>query len=118
MTPRCRLLWPGYWREYQKHGFRWLKTLCANGFGGILADDMGLGKTLQAIAFLLSEYEEQKPGQRKRALIICPASLVYNWKSELERFAPALEAVTVVGSAGERRQLLEEEQGDVADHLL
>ena len=103
----------GVLREYQKHGFRWLKTLCANGFGGILADDMGLGKTLQAIAFLLSEYEEQKPGQRKRALIICPASLVYNWKSELERFAPALEAVTVVGSAGERRQLLEEEQGDV-----
>ena len=35
--------------EYQKRGFLWLKTLCHNGFGGILADDMGLGKTLQVI---------------------------------------------------------------------
>src|SRR5699024_546753 len=43
----------GILRGYQKTGFRWIKTLQANGFGGILADDMGLGKTLQAIAFLL-----------------------------------------------------------------
>lgn len=45
-------------RAYQKLGFGWLKTLCKNGFGGILADDMGLGKTLQVITFLLSEISE------------------------------------------------------------
>ena len=100
-------------REYQKHGFRWLKTLCANGFGGILADDMGLGKTLQAIAFLLSEHEEKQPDERKRALIVCPASLVYNWKSELERFAPALRASLAVGTAAERKEIIQAEGDDV-----
>ena len=42
-------------RDYQKHGFKWMKTLAHYGFGGILADDMGLGKTLQSITFILSE---------------------------------------------------------------
>ena len=45
-------------REYQKDGFRWMKTLLDHGFGGILADDMGLGKTLQVISVLLSERAE------------------------------------------------------------
>ena len=42
-------------RDYQKHGYKWMKTLAHYGFGGILADDMGLGKTLQSITFILSE---------------------------------------------------------------
>lgn len=89
-------------REYQKEGFLWMKTLCRNHFGGVLADDMGLGKTLQTIAFLLSEYEEEKPDQIKRTIIITPASLVYNWKSEFEKFAPGLTVRTVAGAARER----------------
>ncbi len=93
-------------REYQKQGFLWLKTLKTNGFGGILADDMGLGKTLQVIAFLLSEWEE-KVCAGCFALIVCPASLVYNWKSEIERFAPELTAVTVTGTAAERGEIIE-----------
>lgn len=92
-------------REYQKQGFLWLKTLKTNGFGGILADDMGLGKTLQIIAFLLSEWEEGIRASRF-ALIVCPASLVYNWKNEIERFAPALTAVTITGTAVDRRKLI------------
>ncbi len=93
-------------REYQIQGFLWLKTLKTNGFGGILADDMGLGKTLQVIAFLLSESEA---GSRYDdfALIVCPSSLVYNWKSEIARFAPQLSAVTVTGSAAERQALIQ-----------
>lgn len=86
-------------REYQKSGFRWLKALQENGFGGILADDMGLGKTLQVIAFLMTE--------RKRTLIVCPASLVYNWQSEIERFAPELRPVMVTGDAAHRRELVQ-----------
>lgn len=91
----------GILREYQKNGFLWLKTLKNNGFGGILADDMGLGKTLQVLAFLLSEKQE---GERKPALIVCPASLLYNWKSEIERFVPEMSVTMVVGSNQERRE--------------
>ena len=92
-------------RNYQKFGFRWLKTLKSNGFGGILADEMGLGKTVQAIAFLKSEYDE---GNRSGAIIICPASLVYNWKNEIERFAPDLPCVVVSGKQEERQKILGE----------
>ena len=94
----------GVMREYQKYGYRWIRTLFHNGFGGILADDMGLGKTLQVICFLLSEMENRETG--RRCLIVCPASLVYNWKSELERFAPVLSAKMVIGNAAEREWIL------------
>jgi superfamily II DNA or RNA helicase len=96
----------GIMRGYQKTGFRWLKTLRENGFGGILADDMGLGKTLQVISLLLSEQEESNAGQKERkcSLIVCPASLVYNWQKEIERFAPALPARIIAGNAPEREE--------------
>ena len=108
----------GILRGYQKTGFRWIKTLQANGFGGILADDMGLGKTLQAIAFLLSDWKEKERKREdgreaaarkeaeRRYLVVCPASLVYNWKSELERFAPSLPVSLAAGSQAEREETL------------
>lgn len=92
-------------RNYQKKGFFWLKTLAQNGFGGILADDMGLGKTLQIIAFLLSSMEEE--GCR-RSLIVAPASLVYNWQKEIQRFAPSLNVKVLAGTAAERREVLKD----------
>ena len=115
-------------REYQKRGFLWIKTLNYNGFGGILADDMGLGKTLQVIAFLLSEFLERRntvveniavkeTGKLQRnTLIVAPASLVYNWSSEIQRFAPELTAKMVTGTAAERKQILAE--ADSEDILL
>ncbi len=95
-------------RGYQKEGFLWLKTLRENGFGGILADDMGLGKTLQVISLLLMEQHEWKSGKKEclRSLIVCPASLVYNWKKELERFAPELDGVIISGNIAEREELI------------
>lgn len=95
-------------RSYQKNGFLWLKTLRENGFGGILADDMGLGKTLQVISLLLAEQQEYDAGEkeRRRSLIVCPASLVYNWQKEIERFAPSLVPVTVTGLAPERARII------------
>ena len=117
-------------REYQKRGFLWIKTLNYNGFGGILADDMGLGKTLQVIAFLLSEFLErevnvmeneaglgtntveatarQHEKKQRNALIVAPASLVYNWSNEIQRFAPKLMTRMVTGTAAERKKILAE----------
>ena len=95
-------------RGYQREGFLWLKTLCSNGFGGILADDMGLGKTLQVICFLLSEFQEADENENRRTLVVAPASLVFNWRSEIEKFAPGLPVKMVVGKASERVQLIQE----------
>ena len=63
-------------RKYQKNGYKWLRTLEAWKFGGILADDMGLGKTLQVIAVLLAAKLEGKTGT---SLVVAPAALVFNW---------------------------------------
>ncbi|MCQ2465100.1 MAG: SNF2 family helicase [Oscillospiraceae bacterium] len=92
----------GIMREYQKYGFRWLRTISAYKFGGILADDMGLGKTLQAISLILSNRQN---GCTKPALVVCPASLSLNWKNEISRFAPELKTLTVIGSVSAREEL-------------
>lgn len=90
-------------RSYQVRGFKWLKMLSQYQFGGILADEMGLGKTLQTIAFLLSEKEEK---QQLSALIVAPASLIYNWQAEVRKFAPTLNAQVVNGNKNEREKIL------------
>lgn len=95
-------------REYQGDGFRWIKTLAANGFSGILADDMGLGKTLQVIAFLASEFEsiDRPAGAQYRTLIVSPASLVYNWASEFEKFMPQLPVYVIAGKMQDREAII------------
>ena len=82
-------------RDYQLTGFNWFKTLSYYEFGGILADEMGLGKTLQTITFLLSE-------KGKKSVIVTPTSLIYNWKSEFEKFAPNLNIKIIHGNKEER----------------
>jgi SNF2 family DNA or RNA helicase len=69
-------------RPYQDMGVNWLHFLYQQKLGACLADDMGLGKTLQVISFLSSIYQEDK-----KYLIICPVSILYNWKSEFEKFS-------------------------------
>ncbi|PFD58435.1 DEAD/DEAH box helicase [Bacillus thuringiensis] len=94
-------------RKYQVYGFEWMKTLAHYRFGGILADDMGLGKTLQSIAFIdsvLTEIREKK----LPILVVSPSSLVYNWFSELKKFAPHIRAVIADGNQAERRKILED----------
>ena len=96
-------------RPYQQHGYRWLRTMEELGFGGILADDMGLGKTLQVIALLLAAKESGS--DRRPSLVVCPTSLVLSWEREIQRFAPALRALCVVGDAAARQALLEQTAG-------
>jgi hypothetical protein len=91
-------------RPYQRAGVNWLRFLTRLGLGACLADDMGLGKTIQVIALLLHLRRERSrsdgsdrtstppppPPPPPPSLLVVPASLIANWKSELARFAPAL----------------------------
>ena len=84
-------------RPYQREGLAWLDFLGAAGLGGILADDMGLGKTVQVLAHILGE--KQRGRLQQPALVVAPTSLVGNWQSEAERFAPSLSVLVIHGAA-------------------
>ena len=101
-------------RPYQAHGFKWLQTLESNGFGGILADEMGLGKTLQMITLLL--YDKNRRTSKDDALqslIVCPASLVFNWQEEFGRFAPSMRTAVLAGTPAARKKMLQSSDTDV-----
>ena len=87
-------------RPYQLDAVKWLSVLSRNGLGGILADDMGLGKTLEMIAFL-SLLTSQSP-----TLIVCPKSLIYNWKSEFNKWDSERDVYVVEGGKSERKALI------------
>jgi non-specific serine/threonine protein kinase len=71
---------------------RWLFVLYKLGLGACLADDMGLGKTIQVLALLLV-LKAQREGPKRPSLLVAPASLLANWESERERFAPSVKAL-------------------------
>jgi len=79
-------------RPYQRTGVGWLRFLSRLGLGACLADDMGLGKTIQVLGLLLTlkRENERKGGKTRPSILVLPASLLANWKSELARFAPTL----------------------------
>ncbi len=77
-------------RPYQETGVQWLRFLSKLGLGACLADDMGLGKTIQVISLLLLMKREGGDEKSAPALLVLPASLLANWKSEMEKFAPSL----------------------------
>lgn len=85
-------------RDYQKEGVQWLSMMRDSGFNGILADDMGLGKTLQVIALLDSKVSG------KTSIVICPASLIYNWEDEIHRFSKTLKCKCICGNVKQRAQ--------------
>lgn len=87
-------------RPYQVSGFQWLNYLNDVGWGGILADDMGLGKTVQALS-MLHHYKEIN-GSLK-ALVVCPTTLIYNWRNEVQKFAPSLSFHIHHGSVRSRK---------------
>ncbi len=100
----------GELRDYQRDGLSWMCFLRDFGLGGCLADDMGLGKTVQFIAMLLEH--RQKIKKRKPSMVVVPRSLMFNWRSECQRFAPGLKILDYCGL--DRENLRSEfEQHDV-----
>ncbi len=102
----------GTLRPYQLRGFSWLAFLKECGLGACLADDMGLGKTIQTLALIQREWEKDV---RRPTLLICPTSVVGNWKKEAERFTPELPVLVHHGLARARGGELREE---TARHAL
>lgn len=83
-------------RHYQKDGVDWLWLLTRLGLGACLADDMGLGKTVQVLALLAAMKQQLNKGANKKpSLLVLPASLLANWKAEIERFTPSLNTLLV-----------------------
>ena len=89
-------------RPYQAVGVSWLDFLTELGLGACLADDMGLGKTIQVIALLLLQ---KKKKVNKPSLLVLPASLLANWKAEIQKFAPSLHPLFIHSSEMDRRDL-------------
>ena len=89
----------GTLRPYQMRGYAWLHFLRQWGLGACLADDMGLGKTPQTLALILRDWEE---GEERPVLVICPTSVVGNWRNEAMRFAPELPLLVHHGVARQR----------------
>jgi SNF2 family DNA or RNA helicase len=94
----------GALRPYQRVGHQWLRFLSGLGLGACLADDMGLGKTIQVLSLLASIKEGGKNGG-KPSLLVLPASLLGNWREEIRRFAPTLEACFVHPSETDKANL-------------
>jgi SNF2 family DNA or RNA helicase len=97
----------GTLRPYQREGLAWLRFVTALGLGACLADDMGLGKTIQVLALLLHARNEKKRRHPQPSLLVVPASLLGNWRSEARRFAPSLR-LTFLHPAETDRQTLDQ----------
>ena len=91
-------------RNYQKVGYNWLRTLDKYSLGGILADDMGLGKTLQSIAVITKYVEDNK--DPKPTLIVAPSSLSLNWKAEFDKFAKKVKVEVINGAFEDRLKII------------
>jgi len=91
----------GELRHYQERGYSWLAFLRKWGLGACLADDMGLGKTVQTLALI---QQERESGEERPVLLICPTSVVNNWRKEAEQFTPDLKVLVHHGSDRRKKQ--------------
>lgn len=103
----------GNLRNYQEEGVDWLHRLRSMYLCGILADDMGLGKTLQAI-IAMTQYKAKNP--KGTSIVICPTSLIYNWREECLKFNPKLKILPIDGTPVQRKKLID--QGKKHDLII
>jgi len=104
----------GTLRPYQFRGYSWLAFLRQWGIGACLADDMGLGKTVQTLALIqhdLEQIEEQVDGHEapKPVLLVCPTSVISNWKKEASRFTPELSVMVHHGTSRKKEEEFKKE---------
>jgi len=97
-------------RPYQLNGVSWLITHSKLNLGGILADDMGLGKTVQILAYLM---DQRSAMEGRRALIVAPTSLIYNWAHEIEKFTKGLSYSIISGTQEERHQKIKKSRATI-----
>lgn len=84
-------------RDYQKEGIEWLYQRAMSEGGALLADDMGLGKTLQSLAFIKQWKTHGGEAAQGPALVVCPATLLGNWRDEAAKFVPDLSVLVMHG---------------------
>ncbi len=110
----------GTLRPYQYRGYSWLAFLRQWGIGACLADDMGLGKTIQTLALIQHDLEqvEEKIDRRKDSkpikaskpvLLVCPTSVINNWKKEASRFTPELSVMVHHGISRKKEEEFKKE---------
>ena len=102
----------GELRPYQLRGYAWLSFLRQWGLGGCLADDMGLGKTVQMLALV---QRDREAGEKRPALLVCPTSVINNWKREAARFTPGLPVLVHHGAGRAKGEALGRA---AADHAM
>ncbi|CAD7969581.1 unnamed protein product [Amoebophrya sp. A120] len=115
LLPIPTLLLRGHLRHYQHVGMHWLVKLYDTGVNGILADEMGLGKTVQTIATFC--YLAVNKGIWGPHLVIVPSAVVFNWKNELQKWAPGLKTLVYHGSVSERQKLRNKWSTEDAFHV-
>ena len=98
----------GVLRPYQVRGYSWLSFLRQWGLGACLADDMGLGKTIQTLALI---QRDRRLGEARPVLLVCPTSVINNWRKEAERFAPDLPVMVHHGAGRIRDESFAAEAG-------
>jgi len=95
---------------YQTQGIKWLYDRTT----GLLADEMGLGKTMQAIIAARLLWRD---GFVKQILIVCPKSLIPNWKKELQTWWPGIESYMRVAE-NDRRMFFRLPASDVTVKII
>ena len=101
----------GELRPYQQRGYAWLAFLRQWGLGGCLADDMGLGKTIQMLALV---QRDREAGEKRPTLLVCPTSVINNWKREAARFAPGLPVLVHHGTGRAKGEAFARSAADYA----
>ena len=107
---RLRNGFSGTLRPYQVRGYSWLAFLRQWGLGACLADDMGLGKTIQTLALIQRDWEQVEGLEaRKPVLLVCPTSVINNWRKEAARFTPELSVMVHHGISRKKEEEFKKE---------